>query len=92
MNSLSTYQKLDQHIMEHGTFRIDGTSYRDSLKAAAKATGQEYHGSHGLRWNFAQERFREVQECGLTHLQALQTVSQELGHNRVDITMHYLRG
>lgn len=92
MGSLNTYQKLELHIMEHGTFRIDGASYRDSLKAAAKATGQEYHGSHGLRWNFAQERYRESLESGQSSIQALKTVSEEMGHNRADITLHYLKG
>lgn len=92
MVSIGTYNRLEKHIEAHGALRINGTSYRDSIKEAARTTNQHYHGSHGLRWNFAQERFREVQECGLTSIEAMKTVSEELGHNRIDITLHYLRG
>lgn len=92
MVSPETYKLLEKHIQEYGVFKVDGKGYRQSLKEAAKATGQEYHGSHGLRWNFAQERYRECLEVGQSSLQALKTVSEELGHNRADITLHYLRG
>ena len=92
MVSPATYSLLEKHIQTHGAFRIDGSSYRESLKAAAAASQQQYHGSHGLRWNFAQERYKELQTHCLSATEALQVVSTELGHNRIDITMHYLRG
>jgi hypothetical protein len=90
--SRETYQRLESAIEAgNGRFHVDKDQYRDSLERAAQVTGQEYTGSHGLRWNFAQERFAEIQGHGGTYEQALARVSQELGHERADITLHYLR-
>ena len=44
-----------------------------------------------VRWNFAHERFYNLMENGYTYEQALAQVSKELGHERADITKHYLR-
>ncbi len=89
--SADTYRQLENHIKENGVFRIDKDAYRADLKSAAEKSGQDYTGSHGLRWNFAQERFNELQEKGnLTYEQALKQVSEEMGHHRADITEHYL--
>lgn len=89
--SKDTYQALEQRIQERGEYRIDKDAYRDSIKAAAEATGQDYNGSHGLRWSYAQERFAQIQEHGGSYEQALAQVSQEMGHERASITEHYLR-
>ena len=73
-------------------FKVDKDAYRADLKAASEKSGQEYTGSHGLGWNFAQKRFNELQENeNLTYKQALKQVSEEMGHHRADITEHYLR-
>ncbi|EDP73729.1 phage integrase N-terminal domain-containing protein [Hydrogenivirga sp. 128-5-R1-1] len=90
--SADTYRQLENHIKENGVFKVDKDTYRADLKLAAEKSGQDYTGSHGLRWNFAQERFNELQENGnLTYEQALKQVSEEMGHHRADITEHYLR-
>jgi len=89
--SAETYQRLENHIHDHGEFRIDKDEYRSDLKDASEKTEQEYTGSHGLRWSFAQERFQEIQQHGLTYEEALSKVSKELGHERADITEHYLK-
>ena len=90
--SANTYRQLENHIKENEIFRIDKDAYRTNLKSAAVKSGQDYTGSQGLRWNFAQERFNELQEKGnLTYEQALKQVSEEMGHHRADITEHYLR-
>ena len=70
---------------------FDERAYRKDLQRAANLRGQKYHGSHGLRWNFARERFHNLMENGYTYEQALAQVSRELGHERADITKHYLR-
>lgn len=85
-----TYRRLIQHIGEHGHLKVSADGYRQSLKAAANVTGQRYNGSHGLRWNFAQERFKELQGVGASYEKALGVVSHEMGHNRIEITEHYL--
>ena len=86
-----TYHRLENHIRDNGEFKIDKDAYRSDLKEAAEKTEQDYNGSHGLRWSFAQERFQEVQQHGLTYEEALFRVSEELGHERSDITEHYLK-
>jgi len=89
--SRETYERLEQHVKEHGVFRIDKNAYRNDLKATSEMTNQHYHGSHGLRWSYAQERHNEVKQHSYTYEQSLTIVSQELGHERADITEHYLR-
>ena len=89
----STYNELRKVIADspNRMFKFSKNDYRKSLENGSKATNQEYNGSHGLRWNFAQFRFQEVQRHGLTYDQALTCVSQEMGHERADITEHYLK-
>ena len=89
--SPETYARLDAVIGGGQRFEFDKDAYRTDLKAAAAKTGQEYEGSHGLRWSWAQERHAELQEVGMTYEQSLTQVSQEMGHERGDITEHYLR-
>jgi site-specific recombinase XerD len=90
------YEKYRQLVIDHinpdyGKFTFDRAAYRQALKAAADQTGQPYTGSHGLRWNFAWERFQAIQQNGETREQALVQVAHEMGHNRGDITEHYLK-
>jgi integrase len=91
--SPQTYERLAVEIAraENGRFEINGDRYREDLKQASAASGQDYEGSHGLRWSWAQERHAELQERGLNYEQSLTQVSQEMGHERGDITEHYLR-
>lgn len=91
--SPETYRTLEKEIQSSsdGRFIFSKNDYRDSLKKASRLTGQGYNASHGLRWNFARSRFQEVQRCGQGYEQALQQVSQEMFHQRADITEHYLK-
>ena len=86
--SPTTYRQLEQHIAKHGSFSVNYHAYKNSLRSAL---GTEYTGTHGLRWAYAQDRFQELQASGRSYEEALQDVSSELGHNRPDITEHYLR-
>jgi hypothetical protein len=88
--SPATYQRLAEHITRHGQLKVSADGYRQSLKAAAVSSEQTYNGSHGLRWNFAQERFKELQGCKVGYEKSLGVVSSEMGHNRIEITEHYL--
>ncbi len=69
-------------------YRGNYTEYRETLK---ENTSEEWRGTHGLRYNFAQNRMGELQEQGLSYHQALAQTSLELGHSREEITLHYLR-
>lgn len=89
---VDTYKQLKAHLLKNDVFCIDVNKYRTALKEATQRTNQEYQGSHGLRWNFARERFSKIQVIGgLSYNQALQQVSWEMKHERASITEHYLR-
>jgi integrase len=83
--------KLREYFAKDGKFRVNQNDYRLDIKQAALATGQEYQGIHGLRWNFAQVNYDDFKEQGLTHTEACKEVSELMGHHRPDITEHYLR-
>ena len=94
--SKETYNNLKSLVetkadKSDGKFKFNMQEYRSALQAAAKLSNQDYTGSHGLRWNFAQETFSRLQEQGKSYEEALQEVSHLLGHERPDITEHYLR-
>jgi len=90
--SQETYQRIAEFVERQENLHFDKDSYREALKEAAEISGQDYTGSHGLRWNFAQERMEELSEkTSLTYEEKLQQVSWEMGHERADITEHYLR-
>lgn len=76
------------------TFRHNQASYRRELEAAARAAGENPRGkgTHGLRWNFAQEHFQRVLEETGSPTYAMASTSEALGHDRADITAHYLGG
>lgn len=72
-------------------FEIDQRNYSRALqKVVAETPGEEWHGTHGLRWNYAQNRVSELRQ---THMpkETANIVSRELGHSREDITNWYLR-
>ena len=60
--SLETYTRLELVIADGTRFEFDKDAYRADLKEAAAKTGQDYEGSHGLRWSWAQERHAKLQE------------------------------
>ncbi len=86
------YRQLQAIISaNNGIFRYNKDTYRTAIKTAAKITNQEYHGTHGLRWNYAQSKFVSYQhQQKETYEQAEKHVSNDLGHDRADMTQHYL--
>jgi len=89
--SIETYKQIESILMEKENMHFDKDDYREALKEAALLSEQDYTGSHGLRWNFAEERMEELREnTEMTYEERLQEVSWEMGHERADITEHYL--
>ena len=90
--SVETYQKLEERLNAEssGKMSVNNGEYRNSLKKAAIKTDQQYTGSHGLRWNFAQERYEKILELTKNEAETLALVSKELFHERLNITKHYL--
>ena len=68
-----------------------GARWSNSFSRASKTTLGYSNGGHGLRHTYAQNRMDELMKLGFARQQALETVSQELGHFRPDITEVYLR-
>lgn len=92
--SLRTYRRLEQYLKEFGKLESDYFEYVAAINQAACVTGQYSpgRGSHGLKHNFAQERYLECIDHGLTHEQALQQTSLETSHFRLRETLTYTRG
>lgn len=83
----------DRNIYYQQHYDINGGNRWSSsfTGASTRALGWS-HGAHGLRHSYAQQRMIELQVYhGLNRDQALETVSQEMGHFRPDITETYLR-
>jgi integrase len=90
--SIDTYEKISNIIGTEGKFSIDKNAYRADLRRACESIGERYSGSHGLRWTYAQNRMEILQsDHGMSYEQSLCEVSRNLGHERPDITEHYLR-
>ncbi len=85
------HRQISEIIARDGDFRFIYHQYRSALKSAAFESEQPYTGSHGLRWCFAQKMFAELQENGGGYEEALKAVSEQLGHSRPEITLHYLQ-
>lgn len=77
-----------REAIENG-YKVPYDEYREALKE--NVTGEDYNGTHGLRYNFAQERVEELKEQSYTHSEALSQTSLEMGHSREEITEHYLK-
>ena len=92
--SIATYRRLEEHISRHGKLESDYFAYVEVINTAAKATGQyaQGRGSHGIKHNFAQERYLECIKHGMSHEQALQQTSLETSHFRLRETLTYTRG
>lgn len=89
-----TYQLLEEYIKCYGKLALNYNAYIEAINRAAHATGQYEtgRGSHGLKHNFAQERFLQCVAHGMKQEQALQQVSLETSHFRLAETLTYTRG
>lgn len=78
----------------HYTQRYDisaGKNWSQSFSRAANKALGWCEGAHGVRHSYAQERMTELLKSGLLRSDALEIVSQEMGHFRPEITETYLR-
>ena len=83
----------DRRIYYQQYYAINGGNrWSSSFTNASKRALGWSNGAHGVRHSYAQERMVELQViCGLSREDALETVSQEMGHFRPSITEIYLR-
>lgn len=91
-----TTRELNQKLINKAVeakeqgYRTSYTSYSTNLKEVANNQNQVWQGTHGLRYNYAQSRFSELQQQGYSYKESLAKVSLEMGHSRIEITLHYL--
>jgi len=85
-----TWERAKEHVEEFGRIDFKYQEYLNDLRQSAWETGQAYQGSHGLRYNFACEKYNELIQNGWGHTEALKEVSELMGHHRPEITEHYL--
>jgi integrase len=79
-------QELADKIRENATngkFNVSVRTYERHLKAEIEAKGAKWHGTHGIRHSFAQQKLAE----GYSKAE----VSAMMGHVREEITNTYLR-
>lgn len=82
----------DRNIHYELTYDIaGGKNWSNSFSSASKRKLGWSRGAHGLRHSYAQERMRELRKLGYSRKISLETVSQEMGHFRPEITEVYLR-
>ena len=72
-------------------YKIDKTEYSKVLKEAVEKTGQDFQGSHSMRYFFAQNRMLDLRNnYNYDYSEALAQVSLEMSHSRQAITLYYL--
>lgn len=83
---------VDREINYSQRYNIaGGKKWSDSFSKASNRTLLFSTGAHGLRHSYAQERMVELKNLGYKYETALETVSQEMGHFRAEITELYLK-
>ncbi len=90
--TIAVYERMLKRL-ECEPMLITPTLYRSQLRQAAHRSDQQYteHGTHGLRWNYAQEQMNDLVGKNIVYEVALTMVSKLMGHDRAGITSHYLR-
>ena len=68
-----------------------GNAWSKSFTIASQKAFGWSNGAHGLRHSYAQNRMLSLKHQGFSDSHAKETVSQEVGHFRPDITETYLR-
>jgi len=95
--SLKTYSRLEQFIKQgNGVLQVPTGSYAAAVRASARQAGEELAGTHAFRYCFARDRYRDLTDPrpgrqAYSHEAVIQQISWEMGHQRANITHHYLR-
>jgi len=77
------YNEISEHIKTKGLFKVSNRTYENDLKITIEKTNQEFNGSHGIRYSFAQlQKINGASDSEISYL---------LGHHREEITQHYLK-
>ena len=83
--------KINSYIEKEKSFNVSYNSYSNALKKVVQEVGEKYSGTHGFRYNYAQNRMDFYQNQGYSRDEALKMTSENMGHHRAEITEVYLR-
>ena len=83
--------RIQAVIAVEGKFSVNVDAYAYDLRKACAAVGETNQSSHSFRHCFAHDRMAYWTSEGLSYQDALQHVSEEMGHHRPEITEWYLR-
>ncbi|CAK7049998.1 MAG: hypothetical protein DELT_01000 [Desulfovibrio sp.] len=95
--STELYASLEAAIrFSNGVLHVPAAPYANAVRTAARSAGEALGGTHAFRYCFARRRYRKLtvpapSGPGLSHEAAMQKISWEMGHERANITMVYLR-
>jgi integrase len=78
----------DGHVFQNRASLVKRV--QGSVSEACKRLGISLAGTHGFRKLFARERYRHYRKQGMSDAEARQSLSRDLGHNRVDDMASYL--
>ncbi len=85
-------QVTDREIHYQSHYNIGGgLAWSKSFTKRSQTELGESRGAHGLRHGYAQTRYAELKDRGLSTKDAKRILSQELGHFRVQVVETYLR-
>jgi len=87
--SQETAERVKEAI-ENG-YQVSYNEYRQELKEATEGTGQEWQGTHSLRYDHINEKHEQNKADGKTEEESKAELSIQNGHSRTEITDHYLR-
>lgn len=87
--SQATADRVTQAI-ENG-YKVSYNEYRETLKEATEGTGQDFKGTHSLRYDHINDRHEQNKAQGKTEEESKAELSLQNGHSRTEITDHYLR-
>jgi len=83
--------KINSYIEKEKSFNVSYNSYSNALKKVVQEVGEKYSGTHGFRYNYAQNRMDFHQNQGYSRDEALKMTSEDIGHHSAEITEVYLR-
>ena len=90
-------KKLDEYFykqlkyeVEKKIYNIKYTTYIADLKGTINELNEEWTGSHGFRYNYAQNQLNLYQKKGYSLEQSKYYTSLDLGHRRPEIIDTYL--
>ena len=86
-------ENLAEKLLSHqeAGYKAGYTEYKDSMKEVVISLGQEWRGTHSLRYDYANTEHEKNLIEGMTPTESKYKISSEMGHTRPDITEHYLK-